>query len=415
MKRTRLVAIAIVLGALAPALALAQKFDPKRAASFVVGPPPAPLPMERFDAHRSGVSPAALPSGDLQFRWHHSLGEPALHAPLVVGKEVVIVAGRGDVAFLDAGDGSDVAKVTTGSDVCGPPVALANGTIVVVARSSGMAIGVTKTGVVFRTKIGGDPPHEDLSPLPMADGGVVVGRGSELTLLDSAGGIRARGVFPEAIEGSLLASRGRVLAVAETGVVYAWTPGHDVERVGNFGARAVGGATLDGDDTLLAVTEGARIMSLDLVKGVAAPRASSTGFLFVGPVAMRGTSALVLAKGVRGAFLLGFDRAGDVTQTPIAASPLPVLADGGVGTPTVGGHAPLVVDKSGNVAFSVEDDVGVAVLGGGANETVAHLSGALCKTHGADVLGIAPVADASSPGFVLACEDGAVALVGKRH
>ncbi len=411
MTRRRVLAWALAFGALAPALAFAQDFDPKRAASFVVGAPAGPLPMERFDAHRSGVSPAPLPVGDLQFRWHHSLGEAVLHAPLVVGRNVVLVAGRGDIAFLDAGDGSDVAKVSTGSDVCGPPAALANGTIVVVARASGVAIGVAKTGVVFRTKLGGDPPHGDLAPLPMGDGGVVVGRGTELTLLDSAGGVRARGLFPEAIEGALLASRGRVLAVAETGIVYAWTPGHDVERVGNFGARAIGGATLADDDTMLAVVEGARVMSLDLTKGVAAPRASSSGFLFLGPVAMRGTSALVLAKGLRGAFLLGFDRAGEMTQTPLAASPLPMLVDGGVGSPTVGSHCPLVVDKSGNVAFAVEDDVGVV----GPKDAVAHLSGALCKTHGADVLGIAPIGDATEPGFVLACEDGAVALVSKRH
>lgn len=412
MTRRRVLAWALAVGVLAPALAFAQDFDPKRAASFVVGVPAGPLPMERFDAHRSGVSPAPLPVGELQLRWHHSLGEAALHAPLVVGPDVVLVAGRGDIAFLDAGDGSDVARISTGSDVCGPPAALANGTIVVVARASGMAIGVAKTGIVFRTKLGGDPPHGDLAPLPMGDGGVVVGRGNELTLLDSAGGVRARGLFPEAIEGALLASRGRVLAVAETGIVYAWRPGHEVERVGSFGARAIGGATLADDDTMLAVVEGARVMSLDLTKGVAAPRASSSGLLFLGPVAMRGSSALILAKGLRGAFLLGFDRAGEAaTQTPLAASPLPVLMDGGVGSPTVGSHSPLVVDRSGNVAFAIEDDVGVV----GASDAIAHLSGALCKSHGADVLGIAPIGNATEPGFVLACEDGSVALVSKRH
>ena len=411
MKRLHLV-FAIAGLALAPIAALAQSFDPKAPATFVVGNPSGPTSTDRFDARRSGDSPVALPTGKLKMLWHHTLGASIEHEPLVVNDEIVLVAGRGDVAFLDVTDGSELARIAIGAGSSGPPTALSDGTIVVVA-SSGVAIGVRKSGVVFRTRVGGAPSIlGHISPLSLDDGGAVVATGTELDVLDARGGIRARATLPEEIDGALLAVHGRVLAIADSGVVYAWTPGRDVERIGNFGARVVGGATLADSNTLLAVVEGARLLSLDIDKGVVAPRAVSSGFLFVGPVAMRGASALMLAKGVRGASVLAFDRAGEMEQTPITSSPLTVLSDGGVAGPTVGGHAPLVVDKSGNVAFSIEDDVGVVAADG----AVSRVDGTVCRSRSADVLGLAPIkGNAGDPAFVLACDDGALALIAAKH
>ena len=404
--------IAIAVFGLAPIAALAQTFDPKSPATFVVGAPNGPTSTDRFDARRSGDSRVPLPTGRLKTLWHHTFGASVEHEPLVVGSDIVLVAGRGDVAFLDVTDGSELARVSIGAGSSGPPTALADGTIVVVA-SSGVAIGVRKTGVVFRTRVGGEPSIlGHISPLSLDDGGVVVATGTELDVLDARGGIRARAALPEEIDGSLLASRGRVLAVADSGVVYAWTPGRDVERIGNFGARVVGGATLADSNTLLAVVEGARLLSLDIDKGVVVPRAVSSGFLFIGPVAMRGSSALMLAKGVRGASVLAFDRAGEMEQTPVTSSPLSVLADGGVAGPTVGGHAPLVVDAAGDVAFSIEDDVGVVAADG----TVSRVDGTVCRSRSADVLGLAPIRGApGDPAFVVACDDGALALIAERR
>lgn len=413
MRRTRLALVAAAL-ALAPIVALAQSFDPKRPATFVVGPSQGTITTDRFDAHRSGVTASPLPAGKLKVAWHHTFGSSIEHAPLVVGGDLVLVAGRGDIAYLDASDGSELARVGIGAGSCGPPTALADGTVVVVA-SSGLAIGVKKSGVVFRTRIGGEPSIlGHISPLSLADGGAVVASGTELAALDARGNVRTRATVPEEIDGALLAVHGRVLAVATTGVVYAWTPGHDVERIGNFGARAVGGATVADDHTLLAVTEGARIVALDLDKGVVTPRASTTGAIFLGPVSMRGTSAVILAKGVRGSSLLSFDPSGDMTQVPLASAPLSMLADGGVAGPTVGGHAPLVVDAKGRVAYSIEEDVGVV----SPDDTVARLDGAssICRSRSSDILGITPVnGPADDPAFVLACEDGALALVTARR
>ena len=411
MKRAHLLC-AILASALAPIVALAQTFDPKAPAAFVVGNQRGPTSTDRFDARRSGDSPVPLPTGKLKMLWHHTLGTSIEHAPLVVGDEIVLVAGRGDMAFLDVVDGSERARIAIGAGSSGPPTALSDGTIVVVA-SSGVAIGVNETGVVFRTRVGGEPSIlGHISPLSLDDGGVVVATGTELDVLDARGGVRARATLPEEIDGSLLASRGRVLAVADSGVVYAWTPGRDVERIGNFGSRIVGGATLADSNTLLAVVEGARLLSLDIDKGVVAPRAVSSGFLFIGPVAMRGASALMLAKGVRGASILGFDRAGEMEQIPVTASPLAVLADGGVSGPTVGGHAPLVVDRTGAIAFSIEDDVGIVASDG----TVTRVDGTVCRSRSADVLGLAPIkAAAGDPAFVLACEDGALALIAEKR
>ncbi len=212
------------------------------------------------------------------------------------------------------------------------------------------------------------------------------------------------------IDGSLLAAAGRILAVTESGVVYGWTPGRDPDRLGSFGGRVLGGATLSDDHTLLGVIEGDRVMALDLQKGVAAPRDTSSGLLFLGPVSVRADTAFFLAKGPGRAYLLGVDRAGQETlHVPVVQGQIPLLVDGGVAPPSIGGHAPVVVDKSGAVAYAIEDEIGVVDSSG----QVWRLGVSLCRSHSSDLLGIAPTSNSArnDPAFVVACEDGAVALI----
>ncbi|MEO8874882.1 MAG: PQQ-binding-like beta-propeller repeat protein [Polyangiaceae bacterium] len=407
MKRARVAALAVVL-ALVPIAALAQRFDPKRPANFTVGAPRGPVATDRLDAHRTGASQLPLPTTHLKALWRHSLGELITQPPLVVGSEVIVLAGRGEMVFIDSDVGDEVARVSIGASSSGPATALSSGTVVVVT-SSGDAVGVRKEGVAFRTHLGGEISLLGrVSPLSLDDGGAVVASATELDVLDSHGGIRARATIPDELDGALLAARGRVLAVTESGVVYAWTPGKDPERVGSFGGRAFGGATLDGDHTLLAVIEGSRVMALDLDRGIAVPRNTSNGLLYIGPVSVRGDNAFLLAKGPGRTLLIGIDRAGtESTHLPIVQGQIPLLIDGGAAPPSLGGHAPLVVDKSQAVAYGIEDEIGVVDAQG----NVSKLGGSLCRSHSSDILGIAP----TSEGFVVACEDGAVALVGGKN
>ncbi len=142
-----------------PIAALAQRFDPKRPVNFTVGAPRGPVATERLDAHRSGASPSLLPTGRLKLAWHHTVGGLISEPPLLVGDDVVIVAGRGDIVFLDAKVGDEIARVSVGASPSGPATSLSDGTIVLVIDSND-AVGVRKSGVVFRThlsgRIGGD-------------------------------------------------------------------------------------------------------------------------------------------------------------------------------------------------------------------------------------------------------------------
>jgi hypothetical protein len=404
---------AFVIGALAlaiPIAALAQRFDPKRPVNFSVGTPRGPVATERLDAHRSGSTNATLPTGRLKTVWHHALGGLISEPPLLVGNDVVLVAGRGEIVFLDSKIGDEIVRVPIGASPLGPATALSDGTIVLVVDTN-EAVGVRKDGVTFRTRLSGGRGG-DTSPLSLDDGGAVVATGGELAALDSRGGIRARASLPEPVDGSLLAASGRILAVTTSGVVFGWIPGREPERLGNFGGRAFGGATLEGDSTLLGIIDGDRVMALDLTRGVAAPRYSSSGLLLLGPASSHAETAYFLAKGPGRAYLIGVDRAGqETTHVPVVQGQIPLLVDGGVAPPTIGGHAPLVVDRSGAVAYAIEDEIGVVDASGSS----WHLGASLCRSHSSDLLGIAPNGlTGANAGFVVACEDGAVALVASR-
>jgi hypothetical protein len=328
----------------------------------------------------------------------------------LVGPDVVLIAGRGDVVFLDSKIGDEVARVSIGASPLGPATALSDGTLVLVIDTNDV-IGVRKDGVVFRTRLNGGRGG-DTSPLSLDDGGAVVVTGNEIAAIDSRGGVRAHATLPEPVDGSLLAAGNRILAITASGVVFGWIPGREPERLGSFGGRAFGGATLEGDHTLLGVIDGDRVMALDLDRGVAAPRDSSSGLLFLGPVSVRANTAFFLAKGPGRTYLLGVDRAGqESVHVPIVQGQIPLLGDGGVAPPTVGGHAPLVVDRSGSIAYAIEDEIGVVDSTG----STWRLGTSLCRSHSSDLLGIAPNGlTGVDAGFIVACEDGAVALVGAR-
>ncbi len=360
-----------VLGVLATTtmlgVALAQRNDPRRPTTLIVGPSPGLATTVRGDAHRTGLVTAPLPRAPLHVEWRFAAGgidQP----PLVTSDAILVVSTNGNVMAIGH-DGSEKWHQSLGVSSSTPsgPALLADGTVVVVAGTEAVAVGVQKNGVRFRTPLVGSV-NPTVTPLAMDDGGVVVASESEMALLDSSGNVRFRAPLPEPAGGSLIASAPstaglgpRVLAVSKSsGVVFAWTPGRDVARVGSFGAKVEGGAVATDENTLLAVVEGPRLMTLDLRQGLAVPLSTFAGGSYFWPPAYRRGVAYTMAGLPGRTFAVGVDAAGQETlRVPVATS-MPIIGDAGIGPYTAPPHAPVIIDDTGTIAFAApEGPVGV--------------------------------------------------------
>lgn len=393
-----------------PSIADAQRVDPRRPEILYVGAPSGPSPTDRVDAQRTGLTASKLPTQGLRIAWRRSFGHTIDQTPLVLANgEIVVVAGRGDVVTLSE-DGSERARAIVGAGSAGPATVTSDGTIVVVT-ATGDAVGVRRGVVRFRTHLGGDRSLiGHLSPLSLDDGGVIVATSTELTSLDAEGGVRARAALPEPLATPLLAALGKVLAITATGVVYAWVPGREPQRVGSFGAPIDGGATLSDASTLVAVIEGSRLAALDLRRGVLVTRAQGAGTFYLGPAAMRARVTYLLGQTPGRTFVLSFDAAGQEAQRVlVATSAPPVFSDGGTAAFTIPAHVPLLVDRAGTVAFATAEGT-VGVVANGAAESLPEVVCARPATLGKSaggVIGLAPTND----GFLVACDAGALVKV----
>ncbi|MDB4997714.1 MAG: hypothetical protein JWM74_5146 [Myxococcaceae bacterium] len=388
----------------------AQRVDPRRPETLYVGTPSGPSPTDRIDAQRSGLTRTKLPTQGLHVAWRRSFGHTIDHAPLVLANgEIVIIAGRGDVVTL-ADDGSERSRTIVGSGAAGPPTVTSDGTVVIVT-SSGEAVGVRRGAVRFRTRLGGERTLTGhISPLSLEDGGVVVATSTELTALDAEGGVRSRGVLPEPLATPLVATAGKVLAITTSGVVYAWIPGREPQRVGSFGAPIDGGATLSDENTLIAIVDGNRLAALDLRRGVLVTRAQGAGTFYLGAPAMRGPVAYLLGQTPGRTFVLALDASGQEAQRVLVASSAPqTLGDGGAAPFTIPAHVSPIVDRAGTVAFASPDGK-VGVVYSGAAEALSDVlcSRASTTTKGSGgIVGIAPATDA----FLVACDTGALVKI----
>ncbi len=426
----KLAAALMASGALVAAVASAQRFDPRRARTLVVGAPSGPAPMDRVDARRSGCAPLPLPSGTLRIAWRRSLGMTIDRAPLVDGAgDVTVIATRGDVIVLDP-EGNERAHTAVGASAVSGAALLSDGTVAFVT-GAGEAVGVQLGAVRFRTRLGGDRAvaASRSAPLPLDDGGVVVSSATELVALDAEGNVRARASLRDPIAGPLVAALGKVVAVTAAGAVYAWAPGREPSRVGSFGGVVDGGVALEGDHTLVAIVDGSQLAELDLVRGVTSSRAVASGSgvaHFSGPPALRGTTATFFAVAAARTFVLTIDAAGqEVARQGVAVGALAPLPDGGAPAPSLEPHVGVLVDPRGVVAFASPDGQVGSISPGGALDVLgeqvcergggsgarggsAGTAGASSARSGSVFAGIAPAGPAA---FVVACESGVVAKV----
>ena len=342
---------------------------------------------------------------------------------------VIVVTSHGEVVWIphDGRDGgAELRRQSIGiaSASTTAPTLLSSGTVVVVGGSGeATAVGVDKSGVRFRTQLGGAGADMDgidaVTPLALDDGGIAVATATEILLLDSSGNVRARASLPEPLSGPLLASGGatpssrRILAISRSGVVYAWSPGgtggRDVTRVGSFqqksDTRLQGGAVLATDDSLVAVVDDTRLMTLDLRQGLSVPLATFANGAYLGPVAFRHGVAYAMAGTSGRTFVVGVDTSNgqEVLRTQVATQTV-TSADGGPVFYVPPSHVPVAVDDTGTIAFAApEGAIGVVDAAG-----VASTLDGLCSMRSLHSSRNVTSISSGGPGAFLVVCNGAV-------
>jgi hypothetical protein len=322
-----------------------------------------------------------------------------------------VVGTRGDV-FAISRDGSERWHVSTEARQPGSATLLSDDTVVFV-DSDGDVVAVREGATRWRARIEdrtGDN-RDNPAPLPLVDGGVVVATTHELAAFDAEGHERGRSALSEGTAGPPLAALGKVVVVGLTGVVWGWTPGaSEPSRLAGFGARTSDGAALADDHTLLAVAGQSRLLSLDLLHGEAAVRATAPPGTFIfGPPATLGSATYMLWFTPTIEEIVGVDERGaEVFRTMLASHPAAVSVDGGAGSLALPRHTAPLVDDNGTVAFATTAGaVGIATRSG------AELLPFACPpspaaSHAPPVAGLAPL---GQDAFVAVCSAGTLFAV----
>jgi hypothetical protein len=399
--------------------AAAQTFDVERPRTIMVGTPAGGARQERNDAARTGMARTALPASGLRTEWRASLGTALDHAPLVDSHGNIYAIGtRGEVVMLGP-DGGERWRISTSANDPGPAALLSDDTLVFVDEA-GAAIAARDGAVRWRTRFGrSETAHA--APLPLQDGGVVVATAHDVAVLDADGRARSRITLSEATIAPLLSALGKVVAVTTSGAVWTWTPGApEATRVASFGSPVDGGAALSDDHTLVAVTAGgAHLTAVDLARGTASVRAISPGGFWLGPPAMRGSTAFLMVLTPTTELAVAVNASGqEIARALVHAHAAAAGTDGGPTALVVDPHTAPLVDMAGTLAFATTDgDVGtVSNLAGAAPipGAVELLSDACAPTISSlphtepRVVGLAPL---SANEFVAACHSGTVLAV----
>jgi hypothetical protein len=455
-------AVTIALGA--ASVSRAQRVAVGRPLTLLVGSPSGEAVTERLDVARTNSSRSLLPTGSFRVIWSRT-AHPTTHPPLVLGDGTVVVVGtEGDAVFFNP-DGTDRARVSVGPGPTSAPTLLSDGTLVTV-NGAGEAVGLRDGALAFRAQAvepsarttvaderprpsphvrpamprwplgsnppGRHPPTDSRDPaistharvLPLDDGGFVVALDHELVCLDAQGAIRSRATAPATAASPLLAAAQGVAFVSDGGAAYSWDlrPSADPVRLrGSFGGVVDGAVAALDDRHLLAVVDGARLVSLDLITGDTESRATATGGAFTGAFALTPAPGMALLQEatLSGTRVLAVDREGHATPfaIPLTTVGSHVGTDAGSPLQTVPTRTELFADPTGAVAYAtVDGHVGVASA-----TTKVELGflpcGAPQSPSAAYVqrirqsAGFAGLVPAGPHAFVVACESGKVSLI----
>lgn len=420
------------------ASARGQNLNPERPRTLVVGTASGPTTTERVDGRRSGLARDPLPNGGLRVAWRRSIG-PGMESPPLVTMDgkILVFTVRGDLLELNE-EGTEQARIGVGTGPVGPGTLLADGTVVTI-NMAGEAVGIFRSSVRFRTRVGDRGMMVKVAPLALDDGGVVVVNGvkggsserfgSEILALDVEGQVRARAAVPEQVAWPLVSTDSGVAAVSASGTVYVWSPGGEPRRAGSFGGMLDGGAAAFDGSTLVGVVEATRLVAVDLVHGVSRVVVVAAGGVagagaFLGPpsVARGKTFAFELTR--TSSRIAAFDSAGSETAFPVATFPLRLEADGSPAPIVAPVQTAMLTDASGTVAFGAPDGhVGVVTASGltelgeviclhGPSPANATSSTSAMQRQGPQggrpSAGFAGMASAGPGAFLVACEAGSL-------
>jgi hypothetical protein len=428
----------LLFGVLGPS-ARGQILDPERPRTLVVGAARGPTTTERVDGRRSGLTRDPLPSGGLRIAWRRSIG-PGMESPPLVTMDgkILVFTVRGDLLELND-EGTEQARSGVGTGPVGPGTILANGTVVTI-NTAGEAVGIFRSSVRFRTRVGDRGMIVKVAPLALDDGGVVVvngvkGRGSErfgseIMALDVEGRVRARASVPEQVVWPLVSTDAGVAAVCASGTVYVWSPGGEARRAGSFGGMLDGGAAAFDGTTLVGVVEATRLVAVDLVQRVSRVVVVAAGGVagagaFLGPPSVSQARTLAFELTRTSSRVAAFDAAGSETAFPVATFPLRLEADGSPAPIVAPVHTAMLADALGTVAFGAPDGhVGVVTTRGltelgevicmhGPPPPTATSSASVTQRQGPPgsgrpSAGFAGMASAGVGAFLVACEAGSL-------
>jgi hypothetical protein len=368
--------------ALVATSARATDVDGSGVARLAAGPPQS---IARADRGRTGRVPRLPSEPTLAWRARVNGGLAAAIAPTATGAWAATA--DGDLALLDE-RGAERGRVALGGPAVFSPVVTPAGDAIVVTEA-GDVICVKPSGRVrFRVRLDGQSRDLRTLPLPMADGGVVVARGTTMVRFDDTGAEVARARAPEGLVGALLGDGPVVLATTDSGKVVRWSPDAAPRVVARLGGLPTTTAALSGR-TLAAVVDGHRLVLLDVLAGTTtaldvsgtldAPSIGPAGTIVIGT-----SAGTVLTLSPEGREL------SHVSLPPMPATSLPAS------------DPPFLVDDEARVAFARSGgDVGVITAG-----NVALADERACAT---------PIGLGEANGrLFVSCRDGVVAAYAAR-
>lgn len=351
--------------------ARADVLDPAAPTTIVLGPPSGYAAVDRLDARRSGLSPTKLPSNPKEL-WRVELTSGLRTAP-VVGQDGGIYAAllAPEVVHVDAKGGQLWRTGLSGKSAVTPPVLSSDGTLHVVSEDGSLWALEPDGRVRFRVPLGIRTHEAHTTPLPLADGNVVVAGQNTLVVVDRDGTLVRRASFgPGALVGGILQRDDALVVTAASGVVFEWRAPMPPRQRGSFSSTLSSGATLVGTRTLVAVVGRSRLEALDLETGARRPLIGDGGapLIYEGPPAISADGIVHVSTMPGELIAVGPD--GAQRRTVLDDASLMLSPDAGAPIAAVIGHRdraspPVIIDGDGRVGFVRSTGrVGIAHNGG---------------------------------------------------
>jgi hypothetical protein len=194
------------------------------------------------------------------------------------------------------GRGRSLWSVRLPSEAAGSPVLLANGSILTTTHDAEAIVLRADGQVQYQRSLRIADPRRRTFAIPTTSGGVFLASGADLIELDAQADLvrqsRARGNVV-----SLAESSSGLVAVGENGSVERAHPTGDFELLGSLGGMTPEGGAVAGN-AVLAVVDGHRLVSLDLVSGQTLTLATDPALSLTGPLALFALGgAAVVAEG----------------------------------------------------------------------------------------------------------------------